>query len=751
VPSGASSHSASRGLPALFSAGTAAGRGDHELLSRFAARRGADDEAAAVAFAALVERHGPMVLRVCLAVLGDRHDAEDAFQATFLVLADRAGTIRSGDSVGSWLHGVALRASSRARAAAARRRRHERRRAEMVRKREEAADEARPDGEDLARVLHEEIGRLSEKFRAAVVLCYLEGLTHESAAGRLGCPVGTVRSRLATARERLQKRLTRRGVAPAVSAAWLASNLGGAAEAASRGAGVPAALAEGAVRGALRIHLGKAALGGIVSAEAVALTEGVLTSMSTTKLIIAATSFLAAGLLTAGVGVRAYSTLGRAPGQAPAASPPQAATSKAPDRAKDLEEAKAKYLRRNEDEVKALIREYQEKEDATRAGLKAAKTPEERTALIDKRANPAAYAGALLQLAEQAPGTPQAEQALVWIAAHLTYGSMDERAKEMLARDHADGAGLEPVFRPSQIHMYGSRATERLFREVLAKNPDRNLRCLACFNLARFLDTQATTIRLMKLSDPKQWERTGAPIIREGWGRDYEERVAKLDPVALGREAESLYQRTIAEFGDVPLPNPLPWPVGDRLLPSGPETFGESSRIYLRELTELGVGRPAPEIEGVDVDGKPMKLSDYRGKVVAIYFCGPVQLGDNETGKPAVITEMVRDAALRHAGASFALLGVACSDPSRVKDRETFRKLLRDSGLPARFWFDWKPDGSPGPIQAAWDLRGGLYLIDRRGVIRFKNTFAPELLEKALDELLTERTDEPGRAGAGSK
>ena len=192
-PSGA----ATRYLTALFQAGTAAGLGDRVLLERFADRRDADDPEAEAAFAALVERHGPMVLRVCRAMLGDRHEAEDAFQATFLVLASRARSIRRGDSVGAWLHGVALRVASRARWRAARRRHHERRHAEMT-----AATGAGGAGtdrppDDVDRVLHEEIGRLPEKYRRPVVLCYLEGLTHDQAADQLGWPVGTVRRRLA--------------------------------------------------------------------------------------------------------------------------------------------------------------------------------------------------------------------------------------------------------------------------------------------------------------------------------------------------------------------------------------------------------------------------------------------------------------------------------------------------------------------------------------------------------------------------
>ncbi|WP_422929080.1 RNA polymerase sigma factor [Singulisphaera sp. PoT] len=193
---------ASRSLTVLFESGTVVGLGDHELVARFAARNDEHDQAAEAAFAALVTRHGPMVFSVCRATLGDRHEAEDAFQATFLVLAGRAGSIRSRRSVGPWLHGVALRVASRARANASRRRLHERRRTEMAAN-EGVGAGAGIDG-DVARAIHEEVGRLPERFRKAVVLCYLEGRTHEMAAEELGCPVGTIRSRLAAARERLK-------------------------------------------------------------------------------------------------------------------------------------------------------------------------------------------------------------------------------------------------------------------------------------------------------------------------------------------------------------------------------------------------------------------------------------------------------------------------------------------------------------------------------------------------------------------
>ena len=203
-----------RQLQTLFTLGTAGALTDGELLERFASRRGAAAEAA---FAALVERHGPVVLRVCRDVLGNSADAEDAFQATFLVLVRRASTIRNRDSLASWLYGVALRVAGCDRSATARRRVHERKAAERT------TDHVEGGEDDLGPVLHEEVGRLPEKYRAAVVLCYWEGLTHEQAADRLRWPVGTVRSRLSWARQRLRARLIRRGLAPAIAVGEVSS------------------------------------------------------------------------------------------------------------------------------------------------------------------------------------------------------------------------------------------------------------------------------------------------------------------------------------------------------------------------------------------------------------------------------------------------------------------------------------------------------------------------------------------------
>jgi RNA polymerase sigma factor (sigma-70 family) len=183
-------------------AGAAGTASDTQLLRRFAAGR--DEQA----FAALVERHGPLVLSVCRRVLGTVQDAEDAFQATFLVLARKAGRLRDPGLLGNWLYGVASRIARKARAARAKRRLREKQPPLPTPYPAATAGEA----DDVKRVLAEELGHLPAAHRAAVGLCYLEGKTNSEAARLLRWPVGTVKGRLARARALLRDRLTRRGL-----------------------------------------------------------------------------------------------------------------------------------------------------------------------------------------------------------------------------------------------------------------------------------------------------------------------------------------------------------------------------------------------------------------------------------------------------------------------------------------------------------------------------------------------------------
>jgi RNA polymerase sigma factor (sigma-70 family) len=257
-------------LKALFDEGVPAGLTDGQLLERFASCRG---EAAELAFAILVERHGPMVLRACRGILRDDHEAMDAFQATFLVLIKKGRSLWVRDSLGPWLHRVACRAAARARAAAGRRRALERRLAEATLGQARGRDQ-----DDLAAALHEELDRLPDRYRVPIVLCDLEGRTCEEAARHVGCPIGTIGSRLARGREQLRGRLARRGLAPAVGTlvAMLSTE--------SKGAGMPAAL----VKSTTQLGLGKAAadLGaGAFSAAAAKLAEEISRSLLMVKLI----------------------------------------------------------------------------------------------------------------------------------------------------------------------------------------------------------------------------------------------------------------------------------------------------------------------------------------------------------------------------------------------------------------------------------------------------------------------------------
>jgi RNA polymerase sigma factor (sigma-70 family) len=304
------SRAVSRYLSELFRNGTSVALSDAELLNRFASRRSEHDEAAGLAFAALLARHGPMVLRVCRAVLGDRHEVEDAFQATFLVLAVRARSIRRHGSVASWLHGVALRVAGSERSRAARRRRHELDRAAMTSATTQDAGSDLVCDHELTLVIQEEIGRLPEKYQAAVVLCYLQGLTYEMAAERLGWPVGSVKSRLAWARERLRVRLTRRGVAP-TTLPFDRSGSSRDAEPAPSPLLLGTRLADATLRGALKAGMGKGALIGVTSAEAIALTEGIIKSMANARMMLMATAAFAlvVGMVTAGAGGMRYSAV----------------------------------------------------------------------------------------------------------------------------------------------------------------------------------------------------------------------------------------------------------------------------------------------------------------------------------------------------------------------------------------------------------------------------------------------------------
>ncbi|HEY8505276.1 MAG TPA: sigma-70 family RNA polymerase sigma factor, partial [Gemmataceae bacterium] len=261
-------------------------RSDAELLQRFLDRR---DEGA---FAGLMERHGPMVLGVCRRLLPSHHDAEDAFQATFLVLSQRAASVRRRPSLAAWLHGVARRTALCARRAALRRRRHEGQATSPA----PSSPAAELTWREVCEVLEGEIARLPEKYREVFLLCCREGRSRAEAAGLLGLKEGTIASRLDTARKRLRDRLARRGI-----------SLGTALSATALTPDVPA--------GTLPVMAAK-------GTAAAALAKEVTRAMALGKIKYAA-AVLAAGLIAAGAGGLALSGPGPAPPPPPGTSDPE--------------------------------------------------------------------------------------------------------------------------------------------------------------------------------------------------------------------------------------------------------------------------------------------------------------------------------------------------------------------------------------------------------------------------------------------
>jgi RNA polymerase sigma factor (sigma-70 family) len=290
---------------------------DGQLLERYTQHK--DDQA----FAALVQRHGPMVLGVCRRLLPQASDADDAFQATFLVLARKARSIRRHASVASWLFGVARRVAWRLRGDIRRRQTHESQVSYPPPGDQTGAVDADVAGLELRGLVVEEVGRLPDKFRLPLILCYWEGKTHEQIAADLGVPCGSMAKRLDQARALLRQRLTRRGVT--LSAGPLATAL--AEETAT--AAVPVGLASRTIQAALLYAVGHAATAGSLTGNSWVLAEEVLRAMFLRKLktltiVLCISAFVAAAGFVANHVVSAKPAGVPAPGlrQAAAAQPP---------------------------------------------------------------------------------------------------------------------------------------------------------------------------------------------------------------------------------------------------------------------------------------------------------------------------------------------------------------------------------------------------------------------------------------------
>jgi RNA polymerase sigma factor (sigma-70 family) len=315
---------ASPDITRIFEGETVSGLSEYQLLERYRERH---DE---VAFEALVARHGPVVLGVCRRMLRNQTDVDDAFQATFLVLVRRAHQLGPRDAIGPWLYGVAARVALRARSEAARRRE-----LEPISEGPTSCALDRQAGShqgkhEVIEILDQELSRLPAKYRSPLVLCYLEGQTHEEAARRLNWPLGTVKGRLARARDLLRSRLTRRGLAPTA---------GGLTMLLSRDstAALERELIERTVKSSLKLALGQSTVQA-VSTSVASLAEGVLTAMFLTKLKWLCFAVLLSGLALTGAAVMARQAAS-SPDRQPAAAPLAAADSNGPKSASPATEA----------------------------------------------------------------------------------------------------------------------------------------------------------------------------------------------------------------------------------------------------------------------------------------------------------------------------------------------------------------------------------------------------------------------------
>lgn len=275
--------------------GTGEAESDGNLLERFAATH---DQAA---FATLMQRHGPLVLSVCRRLLADPHAVDDAFQATFVVLVRRAAALKREGSLGSWLYTVAYRIALKARAQSARRRSREQQAEDMAQ--EATAAGGDPDSRmfqsEIRAVLDDEVHRLPEKYRAPLILCYLEGKTNEQAARELGCPIGSMSWRLDKGRELLKSRLASRGVTLSVAALATALTENAAS------AAVPVLLSESTMRAAVGLLAGKAAAS-VMSANVASLADGFLHTFWVAKVRAATIMVVMLGLAGSGATALAY-------------------------------------------------------------------------------------------------------------------------------------------------------------------------------------------------------------------------------------------------------------------------------------------------------------------------------------------------------------------------------------------------------------------------------------------------------------
>lgn len=376
-----------------------------------------------------------------------------------------------------------------------------------------------------------------------------------------------------------------------------------------------------------------------------------------------------------------------------------------------------------EDEVKLIIQEYENVRSAYTAARIAEKRnkDQETTKALEQAKGDVRMLVAgdhpdrLLAIAVAHPKSDAAFAALSWIAASLPAPAprspQVRESLRILTRDHADDPRLRDACSRLDTRLYTPEA-EDFLRKVVASNPDHEVQASATMKLALLLAAKEKLDRSLRAGEALAG---AAGIVVQGLGPQTVEQIQAADPDTLAAEVESLLKRVIVRYADVP---------NDRGVP-----YGEQAKAEMFERS--AVGMVAPEISGEDIDGRPLKLSDYRGKVVVLNFWG--------TWCVPCMAMIPQERALadRLQGRAFALLGINSDG-----DREKLKRRIRDERITWPSWWDGDIADGPGPIARAWNVRTWptTYVLDPEGVIRFKNVHGLRL-DEAVESLLNQHAE----------
>jgi thiol-disulfide isomerase/thioredoxin len=362
--------------------------------------------------------------------------------------------------------------------------------------------------------------------------------------------------------------------------------------------------------------------------------------------------------------------------------------------------------------IESLSKELEAKEKSLATARAALKDPAKRRSLADQQLRVCAdYAKEFIALADLAPGQPEAVEALCNAALAESRGPEVEIALERLRRDCAFDPKIGEFCR--ELGQLTSAKVEPLLREVIARNPDHTAKGHACLALAKVLAFRAEFPRY-RAQDPEM-----AMGLEHHYGKAMLDDLERRDVKAMVAEAENLHERVLSEFADV------------KLLPADPtdeRTIRSMAETWLAAHRELAIGKVAPEIVGTDMDGKPLALSDYRGKVVVLVFwaswCGPC------------MEQVAHEVALaqRMAGKPFIILGV-----NMDRTAAAAQAAIVKAGIPWPNWCDMIAN-KPGPIMTRYHIQSipAIYVLDGKGIIRARDVHG-EALDRCAEALMDEK------------